>query len=65
MSWRGVRGQALGGFRDKLDFLFNLGEAREGLEEIERGCHVSAVMQGNRGLACCSFHSGEYHKSQW
>jgi hypothetical protein len=27
---------------DKLDFSFNSGEAREGLEELERGCHVSA-----------------------
>jgi hypothetical protein len=64
MSWRGVRGPALGGLRRRMDLSFNSGEAREGLEEIERGCHVSAVMQENCGLACCSFHSGECHKSQ-
>jgi len=47
MSCRGVRGLAPRGFRQRLELSFNSGEAREGLEEMERGCHVSALMQGN------------------
>jgi hypothetical protein len=64
INWRGARGLGQEECREDSDFSFNQGR-RGTAGTRERGCHVSAVMQGNCVLACGSFHSGECHKSRW
>jgi hypothetical protein len=53
ISWRGVPCLVLGGFREDLDFLLVKGKR----DEDERGGDISGtglLMQGKRGIACCS-----------
>jgi hypothetical protein len=57
INWRGVRGLALGGLRDKLDFSFIWGRREKDWKRSSEAATLvctELLMQGERGIACCS-----------